>query len=102
MAAPNTDSSMPYDYCLVHGRGAKVQHFTGASREVSWWECPQCINANRSEVGPQPKLAKLTSLRPSFLGYPHRSVLNDREVEWVVDTLNILVQRENERNGHVR
>lgn len=50
----NSSSTVPFDYCVIHGRGAMVQRFAQGSSSIFWWECPQCISANRSESVAQP------------------------------------------------
>lgn len=42
----NIDSAVPYDLCIVHGRGAKVQRTSGSGPAlITWWECLQCTAA---------------------------------------------------------
>lgn len=62
-------NAVPDDWCMVHGRGARVQRWITSAVQVagvspSWWECPQCQKAAASSAAPLPN----TELKEALIG----------------------------------
>lgn len=70
-----SETTVPLDWCPVHGRGAKVVRDAGIGSGVTWWECPQCLtspppgaSAGREEPAASPLSATAAAMIGALTG----------------------------------